>query len=129
MCFVREWKTGLIDICNAERLSQNITCGLYWKTPISQRKKEIHISSAAVDAMALYSASAVERDTVGYFLALHEMQLDTKKVQNPVVEHLVRGHLAQLMSEKARRSRELFLMIHRPVEILPLMYRRILFII
>ena len=45
------------------------------------------MSSAAVDAMKRYSALALGRDTVDCFLALQEMQLLPRNVQNPVVDH------------------------------------------
>ena len=45
--------------------------------------------------MAQYSASVLELETVGCFLALQEIQLEPKKVQKPVVGcHLV-GQPAQ----------------------------------
>jgi hypothetical protein len=67
--------------------------------PTSLRIKDNQVNSAAVEAMEMYSASALERATVDCFLALQEMQLLPKKVQKPVVERLVEGQPAQSKSE------------------------------
>ena len=71
MCFVRWWKTGFLAIVIALTLSQNSLGGGRLQ-PIDFNKFMNHISSAVVEAMALYSASAVERDTVACFLAPHD---------------------------------------------------------
>ena len=63
--------------------------------PRSRRRKESQVISAAVEAMDLYSASALDRATVAYFFALHDMQLLPRKVQKPVVDLRVVGHPAQ----------------------------------
>ena len=44
------------------------------------------VRRTAMDAMERYSASALDRDTVDCFLALQEMQLLPRNVQNPVVD-------------------------------------------
>ena len=98
----------------AGKLSQNNVEGLYWAIPISRRMKESQASTAVVDAIARYSASALDQATMGCFLALHEMQLEPKKVQYPVVERLVVVHPAQSASEKAKRSIVLLLSILMP---------------
>ena len=54
--------------------------------PRSRSKKDSHVSSVTVDAMERYLASALDRDTVDCFLALQEMQLLPRNVQNPVVD-------------------------------------------
>jgi hypothetical protein len=67
--------------------------------PTSLRIKDNQVNSAAVEAMEMYSASALEQATVDCFLALQEMQLLPKKVQKSVVERLVEGQPAQSKSE------------------------------
>ena len=62
-----------MDIWKIELLSQNSKGGLGWYTPMSQRIKEIHVNSAVVEAMARYLAPALDLETVGCFLALHEI--------------------------------------------------------
>jgi hypothetical protein len=46
------------------------------------------MSSVVALAMALYSASVLERDIVAYFLALQEIRLGPKKIAKPPVERL-----------------------------------------
>ena len=50
----------------------------------------IHVSSAAAEAKARYSASVLDLATVGCFLADQEMLFGPRKVQKPVVDLLVR---------------------------------------
>jgi len=45
-----------------------------------------HITLAVAFANALYSASVLDLDTVGCFLALHEMRFGPKKTAKPLVE-------------------------------------------
>jgi hypothetical protein len=66
-----------------------------------QRRNDSQVNLAVADAMEWYSASALEQATVACFLALHEMQLLSRKVQNPVVECRVAGQPAQLAYKKA----------------------------
>jgi len=44
--------------------------------------------SAVAFAIALYSASVLDRETVTCFLALHDTRFDPKKIAKPPVEHL-----------------------------------------
>lgn len=50
-------------------------------------------------AMALYSASALERDTVGWRFDDHDTSESPMKTQKPDVDRMVSGHLAQSASE------------------------------
>ena len=69
--------------------------------PRSHKRKESHVSSATVDAMERYSASVLDLATVDCFLALQDIQLPLRKVQNPVVERRLVGQPAQSALENA----------------------------
>jgi hypothetical protein len=56
------------------------------------------ISQVAL-AIALYSASAEERETTLCFFVFQEIMLEPKKMQYPVVERRVVGKLAQSESQ------------------------------
>ena len=62
-------------MCNALRLSQCKIGEREIEIQRSRRRKDNQVSFAAVEAIARYSASALERATVGCFLAFQEMQL------------------------------------------------------
>jgi hypothetical protein len=64
--------------------------------------------------MALYSASKLDLEMVAYFLALHDIRLESKKIANPPVEHLSCRHPAESTSEKALTRKELVLVILSP---------------
>ncbi len=59
------------------------------------------MTSHTAEAIALYSASAEDLDTVVCFLDLHDTREFPKKMQYPVVDLRVSGHPAQSESEKA----------------------------
>jgi hypothetical protein len=84
--------------------------------------KVSHVSFTIVLDMALYSASVLERETVGYFFAHQEMRLLPRNVQYPVVEHLVVEKPPQSASEKAQRSSVEWEVKFNPVSIVPLTY-------
>ena len=63
-----------------------------------------HVNSAAVLAIAQYSASVLEREIVGCFLAHQEIMFRLKNVQNPIVDCLVVRQPSQSKSKKAKRS-------------------------
>lgn len=56
--------------------------------------------------MALYSASAEERETTACFFDRHEMSDCPRKIQKPVTERRESGQDAQSESEYARRVRD-----------------------
>ena len=68
---------------------------------------QVHVSSTDVDARARYSNSTLERDTIGCFLALQDMQLPPMNTQNLVVDRLVMGDPAESASLNPYRSRVL----------------------
>ena len=79
--------------------------------------------------MALYSASVVDRETVGYFLEFHEIRFDPKNVQYPVVDLLESRHPAQSAShyaDKDERAKRLPGLISTPKPSEPRRYLNIL---
>lgn len=71
-CFIMEWKTGLALRYTAPKLS-------VYKVGVdaifmgsSSRRDRIHYNSAAVEAIAQYSASVEDRATVRCLVELHE---------------------------------------------------------
>ena len=92
---------------NALRLSQCKIGGHGNGIPRSRRMKDSQVNYAAMEAIARYSASALERATVDCFLALQEMQLPPRKVQKTIVYCLVIRQPAQSASENPYKSRVL----------------------
>ena len=86
-------------MCKALRLSQCKIGGQGRGMPRSRKRKESHVSSATVDAMEWYLASALDLATIDCFLALQDIQLPPRKVQNHVVERQLVGQPAQSASE------------------------------
>jgi predicted NAD-dependent protein-ADP-ribosyltransferase YbiA (DUF1768 family) len=84
------------------------------------------MSSAVVFVIARYFASVLDREIVGCFFAYHEMRFPSRNVQYPVVEHLVVGHPAQSVSEKAQRSSVVLAVKYKPMLSVPLTYLKIL---
>jgi hypothetical protein len=52
-------------------------------------------------AMVLYSVSVLDLETVGCFLANHDIRLDPKNITNPPMNFLSSEHPAQANHEKA----------------------------
>jgi hypothetical protein len=84
------------------------------------------MTSAVALARDLYSASVLDRDTVGCFLALQEIKFGPKYMANPQVDLLSSTFPAQSASENALTSLEPDLLIYRPISMEPLTYLRIL---
>lgn len=76
-------------------------------------------------AMARYSASALDRETVVCRLDDHETRELPKKMQKPDVERRVSGHPAQSASEYAVIVEGEAVRSWMPKWMVPLMYRRI----
>ena len=72
--------------------------------------------------MALYSASAEDRDTVFCFFDFQEISESPIKTQNPVVDRLVSGHVTQLESTKAFNCIEKATKKKIPCPSVPFMY-------
>jgi hypothetical protein len=62
-------------------------------TPSSSKRYFSHWSLNVSVAMARYSASIEERETVVCFFVFHEMGLEPSKIQKPVVEIESQGSL------------------------------------
>lgn len=92
---------------------------------MSRSIKEIQVNSAAAEAIDLYSASALERDTVGCFFALQEIQFPPRKVQTPLVDRRVSGQPAQSASENAYKLSVLEDRIQIPKLVVPQTYLKI----
>jgi hypothetical protein len=60
-----------------------------------------HIISAVASAIALYSASVLDLDTVLYFLALQEIKFEPKNTAKPPVDLLSSMLPVQSVSENA----------------------------
>ena len=80
-------------------LSQNATVTLGTLHRSSPRRCRSHEHSETALAMARYSASALDLDTVVCLLEDHETSELPKKTQKPDVERRVSGHPAQSASE------------------------------
>jgi len=83
--FMKHWILGNIDG------KQIITMHRHWSSylkPSSISKFFNHTISHVAWAIALYSTSALERDTTSYFLLLQVTRFLSTKVQYPVVDFL-----------------------------------------
>lgn len=86
-------------IDRAAWLSQFSKVGGRLRIPITFNKDVSQVISQAVRAMTLYSDSAVERATSDCFLIFHDMGELPRRMQNPLVDFLVVGQLAQSESQ------------------------------
>jgi hypothetical protein len=94
------------------------------QTPSSFSSICIHITLAVAFAKALYSASVLNLNTVGCFLALHKTRLGPIKIANPHVDLRSFGQPAQLVSAKTLTIVEMNLMNFTPI--FNITYQRIL---
>jgi hypothetical protein len=83
--------------------------------------------SAAALAIALYSASVLDHDIVGCFLALHETKFDPRKMAKPPVERRSSIHPAQSAYAKPLTSMDGDLVIYSPKSMVPFTYHKIRF--
>ena len=82
-------------------MSQKSNPGYGWWTSKSFNRASNQVISQTVKAMALYSASAKDLETIDCFLDFHEINESPKNTQNPVVDLLVSTQDAQSASVKA----------------------------
>ena len=99
MCLVRRWWTGFRDMYTEDILSQNATVAVGTLQSSSPRSCRSQEHSATALAIARYSASALDQDTVVCRLDDHEMSEEPRKTQNPDVDRRVSGQPAQSASE------------------------------
>src|SRR4030042_3306578 len=84
ICFVLLWSTGFFEILMVLRLSQNnvrTSCSTLYSLSICF----IHTSWEQLLPAAMYSASAVDRDTQFCFLLNHEIRFVSRKKHPPEV--------------------------------------------
>lgn len=99
MCLVRSWNKGLAAMCRAALLSQYNVAGSEKITPMSENKPVIQTISQEVVAMALYSASAEDLQTVLCFLVPQDTKESPNLIQKPVSDLRVIGQDAQSESQ------------------------------
>ena len=87
-CFVRSNWTGLFAILIAAMLSQWSIIVSFRNSRSSFNKLFNHIISHRLNAIALYSASAVDQATTACFLLCHETRLPPTNTQYPDVDLL-----------------------------------------
>ncbi|KAI4320958.1 hypothetical protein MLD38_034389 [Melastoma candidum] len=88
-CLVRSWNTGFLLIWIMDLLSQYRGIGFFNVTPKSFSNVINHMTSAAVVATALYSASVELLATVVCFFDLQLTKDPPRKILKPVVDFLV----------------------------------------
>jgi hypothetical protein len=83
--------------------------------------------SKVVFTMALYSTSVLDRETVGYFGALHDTKFAPRNTANPLVDLLPSREPAQSTFKNPLTSRDGDLTIRSPRSTVPQTYHRIHF--
>ena len=100
MCFVHSWNIGLAGMWRADWLSQNNKAGCLCSISKSFNKLINHTNSHVALAIDLYSASIEDLETVHCFFDFQEIKDAPMKIQKPVTDLLVSGHVAQFVSER-----------------------------
>ena len=101
ICLVRSWNTGFAAIWRATWLPQKRAAAMGWAIWKSWSNERSQVISQVVIAMALYSASPEDLETIDCFLECQEMRESPRKTQNPVTDLRVSEQPAQLESQKA----------------------------
>jgi hypothetical protein len=96
---VLAWKIGFADKYVAPILSHHKHGTSLILMPNSLRRVSTHITYAVAFDRDLYSASVLNLDTVGCFLALHDMRFGPKNIGKPPVDPLSSIQHAQSTSE------------------------------
>lgn len=99
MCLVLSWKTELAGIWIADLLSQNKSTGPSICTPSSPRRPVSQTTSATVEAILLYSASAELLKIVCYFLDFQDIKESPSLSKYLVIDLLVTIHDTQSASQ------------------------------
>jgi hypothetical protein len=107
-------------------LSQNNGVGAACGTFKSCNMNRSQVSSKHVLAIARYSDSADDLETITCFFDFHEMREFPRKTQNPVTDLLVAWQPPQSESQKAFKERSLDVENNMPCPGVPLMYLRTL---
>jgi hypothetical protein len=98
MCFDLSWNTGFSIILMHLGLSQRIMVSIISKSDRPVSNFQSHIASQLAEHAAMYSASAVLREILDFFLLCHEIIADPKLKQHPEVLFLSATLLAQSAS-------------------------------
>ena len=101
MCFVLSWNTGFLAMCIALILSQCRRTGFKEVSCSSSNSLTSQVTSLAADAIALYSASLDDLETVSCFLDFQLIGEEPNNNMYPVIDLLLFGHEAQSESEYA----------------------------
>ena len=75
--------------------------GLRSVTPSSSKSMTVHVILEEAEAMALYSASEEDLETVGCFLDFQKIRDFPSRKMYPLMDLLLSGQEAQSKSEKA----------------------------
>ncbi|XP_019236486.1 PREDICTED: uncharacterized protein LOC109216760 [Nicotiana attenuata] len=103
-------------------VAKNSVTGLRTCTPNSEKSPNNHTISKTADAMLRYSASALLRETVCYFLDLHEINESPSLTAYPLTDIRVIGHAAQSESQKAVSVSTFSLFNRTPIPGVPFRY-------
>ena len=95
MCLVYSWNIGFAAMCKVAWLSQYIRAGFGWLISSSLSKDWSQVSSHVALAIALYSASAEDLETVCCFLDFQDIKELPRNTQKPKMDLLVSGQVPQ----------------------------------
>jgi hypothetical protein len=125
---VRAWKTRFTVRYLAPILSHNSLAVVGQKIRSSHNRVWIHNISAIALAIALYSTSVLDRETVFCFLALHDIRFVPRKMAQPPVDLLSSRDPAQSTSENPLINSNLHFLIFKPTQMELFRYLSIRFI-